>query len=300
MTDTASHLRGAAMAFAGMAIISPDGLMIRLVSPEFGGTAGIWEILSWRGLFGFLGLAVFTQMTRPGGFVGELRKAGSAGLLTSALIAVATFCFITSITETAVANTLVIFATVPLMGAVIAWLVLRERLPLRTWIAMAAAIGGIVVIVGGSLGSPTMFGDGLALAAAASMGAALVTVRRRPTVNILPSLALSGLIVSVVASTIGDPLAIAPRDMAICAAMGLVLQAVAIGLFMSGARYLPAGEVGLFALVETVLGPIWVWLGIGEVPSVSAFVGGGIVLAALAVHSWLATRRTPRVMQVGR
>lgn len=300
MTDRAGHIRGAAMAFGGMALISPDGLMIRLVSPEQGGTAGNWDIMVWRGLFAFVGLALFIQFTRPGGFVRSVRTSGWAGVLTAAFIAGGTICFITSMTETAVANTLVLFATVPLMGAVFAWILLRERLAMRTWLAMAAAIGGIVVIFAGSLGSPTLFGDGLALAAAACMGAALVMIRRRPEVDMLPALAISGLIVPMIAVWMADPLAISVRDFTIIAAMGLMLQAVAIGLFLSGARYLPAGEVGLFALVETVLGPLWVWLVIGEVPSTSAFIGGGIVLGALAVHSALATRRTPRIMQVGR
>lgn len=300
MTGRADHVRGALMAFGGMALISPDGLMIRLVSPEQGGTATNWDIMVWRGLFAFVGLAIFIQLRRPGGFPRAVRTSGWAGVLTAALIAGGTICFVTSMTETAVANTLVLFATVPLMGAVFAWIALRERLALRTWGAMAAALAGILVIFGGSLGSPTLFGDGLALAAAACMGGALVMVRRRPEVDMLPALAISGLIVPCVAVWMANPLAIALRDFAIIALMGLMLQAAAIGLFLSGARYLPAGEVGLFALVETVLGPLWVWLVIGEVPTTSAFIGGGIVLSALAVHSALAQRRAGRAVQVGR
>jgi len=272
-----------------MLILSPDGLLFRLVD------ANNLQILFWRGLFCFFAVALFRQLTRPGGIVGAVRAGGRPGLASVALLTGGSICFVTSITQTAVANTLVILATIPLFAAILGWIFLRARVAPRTWAAIAAAVCGIVIIFAGSLGSVHLLGDLLALGAALCLASNLVLIRAHPRIDVLAGVGLAGLVLAVLMLPIAEPLVVRPRDIAMLASMGVALQSVGFGMFLAAGRYLPPAETALFMLVETVLGPLWVWLGVGEVPGAGALAGGAIVLVTVALHSAAGLRQSRRL-----
>ncbi|MDJ0948692.1 MAG: DMT family transporter [Alphaproteobacteria bacterium] len=285
MSQSADHLRGIALAAGGMVLISPDGLLFRLTD------ASDMQILFWRGLISFAAVATYVQLSRPGGMAAAVGRAGWAGILSAALMSGSILFFTMSITRTTVANTLVILAAIPLFAAILGWVFLRERVDRATWLAIFATFLGILLVISGSLGTINLLGDALAIGAGLCMAANLTLIRARAGISMLSSLALSGLLVALLVLPFVGTVVVPARDFAIIAAMGLLPQSLAFGLFLAGARYLPPAEIGLFALLETVLGPFWTWLGVGEMPTPQAIIGGAVVIATLASHSAFKLRR---------
>jgi drug/metabolite transporter (DMT)-like permease len=209
------------------------------------------------------------------------------------MFASGTILFVVSIRLTVVANTLVIISSAPLLAAVFSRFFLREPIPLRTWIATLVSIAAIVTIFAGNVGGGTFSGDLCAVGTTCMLAGNLVIIRRARPVSMVPALALSGFLVAAAVSPFASPLSLTARDGGLLLLLGGFILPVSIGLITVGPRYLPAPEVGLFLLLETVLGPLWVWLVLNEIPSVATVTGGAAVLTTLAVHSALALRQKP-------
>jgi drug/metabolite transporter (DMT)-like permease len=286
--DRSTHLKGLAYSAAGMVVISPDGLFIRLIRD-----AGHLEIIVWRALFiGISLLAVLAVMHR--GRIGRaFAGIGRWGWLAVGLLSGTQIGFVGAMTHTSVANTLVILATMPLFAALIGRIFLKERVAPRTVAAIALAGIGIAVIFAGSLGGGTLAGDLMALATAALHGTHLVVLRKAGHRIILPALCLSGFVAAAVVLPFADPLSVPTPDLGIIAFQGLIQMPVALVLFFTGTRYTPAAEIALMSLLETILGPIWAWIGVGEVPPAASLAGGAIVVAAIAMNA-LAALLSPR------
>ncbi|MEO3433243.1 EamA family transporter [Inquilinus sp. CAU 1745] len=285
-TSTGSlYARGLLLSFTGMVVISPDGLILRTI-----GDAGTWDILFWRSLFMGISLSLALAVSERRNPIALWRGMGRMGWLSALALAGANLCFVAAIAQTHVANVLVILATMPLFGAVLGWLVLREAVRGRTWFAIALALAGIAIIFGGSIGGGTLSGDLTAVGCAFLHAVNLVILRRTKTPIMLPALALSGFIGAAMVLPFAGPLGLTAHDMRWLAFSGLVQMPLALFLFLSGTRYVPAAEVALFSLVETVLGPLWVWLAIGERPGDAALIGGSIVMSAIVANSVLALK----------
>ena len=287
------HGRGLALSAAGMIVISPDALLIRLIRD-----AGVWDVIFYRSLFTGLILAAVLAFHHRGRLFGLWRGAGRAGAASTLLMGASNFAFVGAILNTTVANTLVIIATMPLFGAVLGWLLIGERVRARTGIAIAVAFAGIVVIFVDSLGSGNWIGDLMAMAAALMQAMNLVVLRTAGPRDMSGTVCLSGFasaaILPQAAQTRRRPLpfaapaAVGAHDLAVLALLGLVVLPLALTLFIAGARTAPAAEVALMALLETVLGPLWAWLGVGEVPTVRALAGGFLVVGAIVANAALA------------
>ena len=280
------HRRGLLLAGSGMILISPDSLIIRLLQ-----TAGTWEIAFYRSLYLGIGMTLLAMVSTGCGLAGLLRRLGRPGLISAALIALTNLGFVVAISNTAVANLLVILATIPLFAGLFGWFLLGEAVRPRTMVAIVLGLVGVVIIVSGSFGGGRLLGDGVALVTAAGLGLNLVVLRRAPPTALIPALALGGLLGALLSIGMVDFGAPSRRDMVFLAVAGLLQLPAALGLFFAGTKYLPAAEVGLLTLVETVLGPLWVWLGVGERPPLRTFVGGAIIVGALAVNAVLVLLR---------
>ncbi len=285
-SQRATYLRGVVLSASGMIVISPDGLLLRLV-----GDTPAWGMVFYRSLAMGLVLALFLGV-RHGRAVGaRLAALGWMGLVSVAAVTVSNLAFVGAIVNTSVANTLLIIATMPFFSAVFGRVLIGERVrPATAW-AIAVAMGGILVIVRGSLGGGTWLGDALALTAAMTMGLNLVIMRRAPEVDSIAVLCLSGLAAAAVAAPWAAPMAVAVADVAVLVVLGGVILPAALLLFFAGTRYIPAAEVALFALVETVLGPLWVWLAVGETPPPDTFIGGAVVIGAIVANALGGLRR---------
>ena len=279
------QLTGIGFALAGVLVLSPDALLIRLVETDRG------TLLFWRTLLQGATLWVFLALFYRSRLFAIVRAMGRTGILATGVFALSTVLFVSSITLTNAANTLFMMATAPLWAGLISWLVLGERIARRTWIAIVCALAGIVVIFAGGIGGGTLLGDVIGLGAALSLAAQLTIARHARAINLVPALAagmlLDALLVGV---TFASPLAVQATDIAWLAILGVIVLPIAFGLLTLAPRHIPSPEVSLIMQLEAILGPIWVWIGVGEVPPAATFIGGAIVLATLTVHSSLGIR----------
>ena len=230
-------------------------------------------------------LALVLQMVQRRGIVTLWRRGGRPVLAVAVCMAIASTSFIFSLAHTSVANTLILMSTGPYVAGLLGWLVLGERVALRTWVTMGVALVGVVVMVSSSYSHGTLFGDTLAIVMAASFAVATVLVRRHPEIQMAPAAALATTITALVALPFAEPLATAPRDLALLAFFGVGQFGAGFLLFMAGARLIPVAESSLIGMLEVVLGPIWVWLVLNERPSAASFTGGALILGALLASS---------------
>ena len=283
--DRSQHIRGVLTTLAAVTILSPDALLVRLIS------ADPWTLIFWRGLLSGCTILLICMLQMRGSFLRQLRAIGRIGLLAGLIQAVATMFFVNSLRQTAAANTLVILAAVPLFSAVLSRIFLKETIRRRTWIAVSVGFVGIALLFAGSLGGGSLRGDLCAVIAASLWASYLVTVRQGRAVNMVPALGLGGVISAGLVWLGGvDPLAVPAGDWPYILALGLFVLPVSFGLITLGTRRLPAPEVSLIMLLETPLGPFWVWLVLGERPTLTTLLAGVLIVGTLVVHTLLSIR----------
>ncbi|WP_420638652.1 DMT family transporter [Candidatus Poriferisocius sp.] len=280
-----SHAIGLLLTTAGVLVLTPDSLLIRLVD------ADAWTIIFWRGLLMGLTIVVGIFVWMRGGAVAHFRSIGTAGLVVAVLFASQLTLFTTSITQTSVANTLVIFATAPLFAAVLSRFFLGELVPLRVWLAVIISLGAIVFIFFGSIGTGRIGGDLAAAGAALAMAIGLTIMRRSSHISMIPAWGMGALLAAGFTVWFAEPLSIPGEDVAVVLPSGMLVLPVAFALIALGPRRISAPETGLLMLLETTIGPLWVWWILEEQPNSEALIGGAIVVAVLAVNSLLGLRR---------
>lgn len=271
--------KGFLLTIIGVIALSPDGLLTRYIM------ADSMTITFWRGLF--FGLVTFTFVVLRY----RLRLITVfAGFRLPEFGVMLTYCFgnlffIYSVTHTSVANTLFMISTTPIWAALIAWLFLKEKVPLRTWFAILMVIVGIIIIGFGSAhGVGTIEGDLVGLLAAAALATQFSLIRLMRQRDMLPALALGGIFLALLTSPFVSPTETSDNDLIFLIIMGAIMLPISSMLLFLGPKYLPAPEVGLVMLLETILGPVWVWLALSENPGVYSIIGGGIVLLTLAIN----------------
>ncbi|MBB4268066.1 DMT family transporter [Roseospira visakhapatnamensis] len=286
----APHLKGLLLSATGMVVISPDGMLVKLVQQ-----ADSLQIVFWRTLLTAVTLSLVLVVLRGRGVVAHVRGMGRLGVAAALMVGLSNISFVVAMTLTTVANTLVVLATMPLFGAVSGLLLIGERVRPRTWGAIALAMAGVVILLAGSvgLGGGSLAGDLVALGIPLFMGLALVLLRKAGDRDTVPVVALGGLASALLVLPFCDPWAVGAEDMMVIVLMGVLVTPLALSLYTSGARYLPAAEVALLALIETVLGPVWAWAVVGEVPTPLTLAGGALVVGAIAGNSMLALARRP-------
>ena len=193
------------------------------------------------------------------------------------MLALSSGSFLVALNHASVANVLFFQALAPILAAAMGSF-LGDPVSRRTWLAMAIAVAGVAVMVGGP-GRPSLLGQGLSLVVSVSFAATLVITRHRRDVSMAPATCLSQLLVLAVAAPFIAPSAAGALDVTLLAALGITQIGLGFVFLTIGGRLIPAGEVALITLLEIVLGPLWVWVFLGERPSTATLVGGAIVLA---------------------
>jgi drug/metabolite transporter (DMT)-like permease len=220
---------------------------------------------------------------------------GRPGLISGLFLAGSFFFFIGSLTRTTVANTFVLMSVSPFLAALAGRLVLKERVPPRTWVAMTVAFAGIIVMFADSLDGGRLAGNLLALGVSCCFAGQVTVLRKyHATVDMLPQVMIAGLISLAAAFVLSPPFAASGRDHAILALMGCVQLGIGCLLATAASKHLSATELGLLALLEPIIGPLWVWALMGEAPGAAALTGGVIVLTAVIVNEAYAAWRSAR------
>ena len=289
------HGRAIVLMVAAAVLWSMAGVVSRWLSPGLL-AEGKFELVFWRSLFAALGVAGYLAWTRYD-LLGWVRRAGWPGLVSCLCWGGMFTAFMVALAYTSVARVLVVSALGPLMTAVLARVLLRAPLPTRTWLAIIAASIGLTWMVAhaGQGGARPAGHDllGMAIAALVPLCSAinLVTLQRfGRALDLVPAVMGGAVLSTVFAFFLLGGFSATVLDVGLLGALGLLQLALPCALMVVAARHLSAPEVALLALLEIVLGPIWAWLGAGEVPAQATLAGGALVLAAL-VGNELAGRR---------
>ncbi|MSO94105.1 MAG: EamA/RhaT family transporter [Rhodospirillales bacterium] len=283
--DAAFYVRGLILAVSAGLVWSTLGLGIRFLEE-----ATAWQIVFYRSLGLFVAVLVAMAVRHRGRIDRSFRAARWNNLLGGIAQAVGATASIFAILHTTVANVVFMLCSAPFFAAFLAWLVLGERVPLHTWIAMATALIGVGLMVGDGFASGAVFGNLIALLIPVSFATFAVTLRYSRTADKFPTLAFNALFSMALAVLFIPGFGITPWDFLLCFGLGILQKGVGAILFTLGARYLRAAEVTLVSLIEVVLGPVWVWLAIGETPSTLALAGGAVVITAVLGQAYVGAR----------
>ena len=278
--------KGSLLAFIAVFLITPDSLLIRLSNIE------TWGMLFYRGAIPFVVVLIGTLLFYKKNFVKALLGVGYPGIFYIFSFAICNITFLISIQNTNVANTLVMIALAPMLSAILGAIFLKETPDKKTWIAIIITFVSCIYIFYDSLKLGNFYGDFFGLVTAFGLACNANLARYAKNRDLVPSAVVGKLCVAIFAfffvenfELIGNDILYVPLMCVMCVAIPFVLVTIA-------PRFITAAEVNLFFLLETILGPIWVWLVIKEQPSLETIIGGSVIILTIAIHSFLALKKT--------
>ena len=281
MKNLSDQQKGSLMAFVAVMFITPDSLFIRLSNVE------TWGLVFYRGIIPFFvvffGMLIIYKLN----FFKILFNSGYHGLIYIITFSLTNITFVVSIQNTNVANTLVMIATAPMISAILGAIILKEPPDKKTWISIIITFLAIIYIFFDSLKLGNFYGDILGFVTALGLAVGAITVRSAKSKNLVPSAVVGKLLVATFALLFIESFVLIDRDLFIIPLMCIMCVAIPFVLVTIAPRFIPAAEVNLFFLLETIIGPIWVWLIIKEQPSIETLQGGIIIIATIAIHSFL-------------
>ncbi len=286
MKNLSSQKKGSLMAFVAVLFITPDSLFIRLSSID------TWSLVFYRGIIPFtvvfFGMIIIYQSK----FFKILFFNGYRGIAYILTFSITNIAFVVSIQNTNVANTLVMIATAPMLSAILSNIFLKENPDKKTWIAIIITFISVIYIFYDSIKIGNFYGDILGFIAALGLAIGAVIIRSDKKLNLVPSAVIGKLFVASFAIFFVDDLSLNGDDLIIVPLMCVMCVAIPFVLVTIAPRFITAAEVNLFFLLETIIGPIWVWLIIKEQPTTETIFGGIVILLTIAVHSFLKLKRS--------
>jgi len=271
------RLRGTLLVATGVFIISFDALLVRLAAVDG------WNVSFWRGLF--MALSMLPLLWRQRSRTKPTGNSYSGLWLAATLMTSSTLCLVLAFTLTKAANAVVILSASPLFAAIFSSFFLKEICALKTWLAILSCIGGVVWVMAGSLAGGGLQGDILAAVSALCIGGYFTVYRHNPSLSPPSVILRSGALLALFSCFLATPFALPLSTYGWLMLAGLIQMPAASLLMAASARYLPAAEVSLFLLLETVLAPVWVWWIFGELPPETTLLGGGLILGTLILHT---------------
>ena len=281
MKTFSDQQKGSLLAFIAVILITPDSILIRLSNIE------TWGLLFYRGAIPFLivlmGLIFFYKNNLFKAIIGI----GYPGIFYVLTFSICNITFILSIQNTNVANTLVMVAMAPMISAILGSIFLKEIPDPKTWIAIIITLISVAYIFHDSIEIGKFYGDLFGLITAFGLACNAVIARYAKNRDLVPSAVIGKLCVAIFAFFFVDTFALVEKDIIFVPLMCIMCVAIPFVLVTIAPRFIPAEEVNLFFLLETIIGPFWVWLVINEQPSIETIQGGTIIILTIAVHSFI-------------
>jgi len=279
MKNLSDQQKGSLLAFVAVMFITPDSLFIRLSNID------TWGLLFYRGAIPFLVILICLVFFYKSKILKVTLAMGLAGIFYSISFSLTNITFIISIQNTNVANTLVMIATAPMLSAIIGSLFLKEVPDKQTWVAIIITFFSAIYIFYDSLKLGNFLGDFFGIITAFGLAIGANIVRFAKNKDLVPAAVIGKLFVAIFAMFFVNDLKLIDNDIIIIPLMCILCVGIPFALVTIAPRYITAAEVNLFFLLETILGPIWVWLVIKEQPSLETIYGGMIIIITIAAHS---------------
>ena len=286
MKNLTDQQKGSLLAFVAVMFITPDSLFIRLSSID------TWGLVFYRGIIPFFAVFFGMFLIYRLNFFKILMTSGIHGIIYVITFSITNITFVVSIQNTNVANTLVMIATAPMLSAILGSIFLKEPPDKKTLISIIITFLSVIYIFFDSLKLGNFYGDILGFITAIGLAVGAVTIRSAKSKNLVPAAVVGKLLVATFALLFVENFALINQDMIIVPLMCILCVAIPFVLVTIAPRFIPAAEVNLFFLLETIIGPIWVWLIIKEQPSVETLFGGVVIIITIAIHSFLKLRNT--------
>ena len=283
----ADQKKGTLLAFTAIMFITPDSLLIRLSNVES------WNLIFYRGFIPFVVVFIGLLIIKRSKFFYSIIENGWHGIGYICTFIVTNILFVVSIENTSVANTLIMISLAPMLSALVSFIFLKEFPDRKTWVAITITTLAVIYIFIDSFEKGDIKGNVYGFICALGLAAGAVIIRAgKKNANLIPSAMTAKLIIALIALFFVDDLNIKGNDFLFIPAMCVFCVAIPFVLITLAPRYITAAEVNLFFLLETVLGPFWVWLVIKEQPSVETIIGGVVIILTIAAHSFLALKKT--------
>ena len=285
MNNLTDQQKGSLLAFVAVMFITPDSLFIRLSNID------TWGLVFYRGIIPFFTVFIGMLFIYKLNFFKIFFSSGYHGVIYVITFSITNITFVVSIQNTNVANTLVMIATAPMLSAILSGIFLKEQPDKKTWVSILITFLAIIFIFYDSLGVGNFYGDILAFITAIGLAVGAVTIRSAKSKNLVPSAVVGKLFVALFALFFIDSFILVEKDLIIVPLMCILCVAIPFVLVTIAPRFIPAAEVNLFFLLETIIGPIWVWFVIKEKPSLETLIGGMVIITTIAIHSFLKLRK---------
>lgn len=270
---------GVLVTLAGVIVFVPDALVMRLIGGD------MLALAFWRGVLAGSIFLIGNLLLAPGSMPGKGEWFDRKGLLIIGLNAGGVLSWCSAMQHTSAANALLVLAIAPFLAALLSYVLLKERIDRATALAIALVFTGVLIIGSGSLGHGRLLGDAFALMNAVTIAGYFVTLRTTGGRNMLPHLAAGTILGGFLALPFADFAPVSAMQTVLIVLSGAVILPCAAGLLMLGPRYLPAPEVSMITLLEVILGPLLVWVVIGEDPGLMTLIGGALIVITVALHT---------------
>ena len=281
MNNLTDQQKGSLLAFVAVMFITPDSLFIRLSNID------TWGLVFYRGVIPFLTVFLGMLLIYKLNFFKIFFNSGIHGLIYVITFSITNITFVVSIQNTNVANTLVMIATAPMLSAILSAIFLKEPTDKKTMISIIITFLSVIYIFSDSFKLGNIYGDILGFVTAIGLAIGAVTIRSAKSKNLVPAAVVGKLFVGTFALFFIESFVLENRDLIIVPLMCILCVAIPFVLVTIAPRFIPAAEVNLFFLLETIIGPIWVWLIIKEQPTTETLIGGIVIIITIAIHSFV-------------
>jgi len=248
--------------------------------------ASIWQILFLRSFFFLLALIAFLLVTYKKNTFNIIKESGLPGLLGGFVLSFSFVAFVVAMSNTTVANVVFIISTQTMFLAIFGYFYLKEKVSLIGLISIFLAMSGIIIMVGDSISGGSLFGNLVALAIPINFAILVMIIRKNTKVDMVPAIFYSGIFSLIYGFFLAESFEFTKHDLWMGFLLGVPQLAVSFICITIGSRTVESATVGLLMLMETLCAPLWVWLFLNEIPPISVFIGGAVIISAIILKSF--------------
>ena len=248
--------------------------------------ASVWQILLLRSFFFMIALIIFLAITYKKNTIKIFKNAGLPAVIGGLVMSLSFIAFVVAMTNTTVANVVFIISTQTMFLAIFGYFYLKEKVSLISFISILLAMTGITIMVGDSLFSGSFFGNLVALAIPINFSILVMIIRKNKNLDMVPAIFYSGIFSVIYGLILSESFVFTSHDVLMGFFLGVPQLAFGFICITIGSRSTPSTTIGLLMLSETLCAPIWVWLFLNEIPPLSVFIGGFVIVCAIIIKSF--------------